>query len=725
MIFRFYLNDTLVDEPVGFDATKIKMTRSEAYHGILAETDSQSVEFYGNGYEILKQAYDTNSIDASVILKIEYACTDSFELLGEYSITFYNSEWYCGDDCYCKVGIERKGCIYQLKNAIDTKVNLDAIVGIDGITSIGDYQYLGKKISIPSKTIRYTNQVDSENEITQDFTTDINGSFGGGTTGLMQVEHWLPFETIKLNEIDDLYSLPTWDKNFGAINSTVADNFNIFTANPKSVVCTDSTYNFNLQSTGVLKFNTSATLFPIAVTFYVTKWSGGAFSSILYSDLLTNTGSGFNYEFRWNISDTFSTILNTKDQILMYVFLNAQKTTSGSFTDYIITHEKNNSFTTVLDSLCPATDCKTYMVNEALSKTSEYITNGCLKVYSDYLGRTDSEPYNSNNDGCGGMIALTKGQLLRQLDIRLLGKDSPVFSLSFNDILKALDCIYGIGYTIEQQNNDEILRVENWEYFYQNNIMIDIGTVSITKKPRLSLFIKNYKTGYSKYEAEETNGLDEFLTEREYSTKLINNDITVDKICQFIASGYAIELTRRQTYDNTKDWRFDDDTFLICTKRYNNEIIVEQGNIIDANNIIDPNTILNYRISPVRMAMNLFRYITTFIKNTKELIFSNGKGNISAEGQLSSFCSIETGVISEKQNLLQNDFISDQTELFNPELHEIENVPLTFEQYKSIKSNPHGLIGYKCDGNQLYGWVQSLEYSFVDGDATFILIPKK
>jgi len=262
------------------------------------------------------------------------------------------------------------------------------------------------------------------------------------------------------------------------------------------------------------------------------------------------------------------------------------------------------------------------------------------------------------------------------------------------------------------------------QYFYQDNILADIGLVSITKRPRLSLYIKNFKTGYSKYEAEQFNGLDEFLTERDYTTKLVNNNNTLERVCQFIASGYAIELTRREGNLNTKDWRFDADTFLICTKRDGLDIAVEQGNINSPANIIDPTTILNFRISPARMAMNLFKYLTSFIKGTKELIFSSGKGNIAAEGELDSVCSIEAGVISEKQNLTQTDFAGSQSGLFTAELHEIENVPLTFEQYKTIRANPHGLIAYKCDNTQLYGWIQSLEYSFVDGDATLILIPK-
>jgi hypothetical protein len=59
-----------------------------------------------------------------------------------------------------------------------------------------------------------------------------------------------------------------------------------------------------------------------------------------------------------------------------------------------------------------------------------------------------------------------------------------------------------------------------------------------------------------------------------------------------------------------------------------------------------------------------------------------------------------------------------------PELHKIEGVPFTFQQYKSLQANPHGLFAYKCDETQRYGWVQECSYSFVGGTIDLILIPK-
>jgi hypothetical protein len=122
--------------------------------------------------------------------------------------------------------------------------------------------------------------------------------------------------------------------------------------------------------------------------------------------------------------------------------------------------------------------------------------------------------------------------------------------------------------------------------------------------------------------------------------------------------------------------------------------------------------------------MAWFQFITTFLKTTKELLFSSGKGNTAAEGELISVCSIASGVVSEKENITQSLFFEDQNGIYLPELHEIQKVPFTFQQYKLVQANPHGLFAYSCDATQSYGWLQEISYDFVNGEADLILIPK-
>lgn len=750
MVFRFYINSTLVDEPVGFDATKIKLKRSDNYHGIMAESDNQTVEIYGNGYTILKALYDADGIDAVATMLIQYKCGDEFVDLGEYSITFYNSEWYCGEDCYCKIGLERKGCLYKLTNAIDTKVDMDAAMCIDGVTSMADYEWMGKEIDVPSKSILLTDSAKSEEEITQSFNDILGGIDEHGwnedpsLTGTFRGLWTIPFGEIGFDEFGEFVPLPTLDLWSGGtdldINTDLLnkDNAIYLNVDRNDIKCLTTEIEIRLKLKARLTIDTTASYSVIfsggnpSMSINIMKsdevYGPGTIISSNYATLVSTVGTVATWE--WDIDTTVNTTLTSVDtKIYLYGFYAYLRTTTGVM-NLDFTTDADSLFTLTTLSICDSTPAKVYLVNEALSHTAEYVTNNCLRVYSEFLGRTDSQPYNMFADGCGGMLALTYGLFLRQIEKVKETNAKPVFSLSFQDIINAIDAIYGIGFTIEQRSDVDVLRVENWEYFYNDTVITDIGSVTVKKKPDLNLHIKNFKTGYSRYEAEEYNGLDEFLTEREYSTKLVNHNKTLEKECKFIASGYAIEITRRKGNDNTKDWRFDNDTFILCVERggsygYTGEgIIVEQANITNDANILDAPTVLNFRISPARMAMRWFKYLTTFIKDVKELVFTSGKGNIAAEGELESGCKIDSGVISEKQNLLETDFLYSQIPLFSAELHEVNDVPFTHEQYKLVKANPEGLIAYSCDGVQSYGWIKEIEYSFVDGSADFILIPK-
>lgn len=724
MQYRFYINDIEVDEPVGFDATKVTLKRSEMWHGVMVETSDETMEFYGGGFQILKGLYDASGIDAVAVLRIDYLCDSEVLDSVSYNITFYEYAEYCGDDCYCSVGIERTGCFYKFRNAMDTKVNLDAVKSIDKVTDLVDYEYLGKEIEVPSKTIVLTNLGKINEEQYQEWQTDVSNTF---TYPSGNYEFFIfPALEQTFSEIDefDTNALTEWWLN-PETEGEVGAPFFVFN-NSFTGICNDNT---EFRITGRMIFDFYSDISGLAanptIKIAILKRKVDTSYEVLYtgSDLMVNVGNIHSCEADVTF-DTTETI-DVGEELLFSILFNFGALGGTLINEMNIRFYPESYLQITNNSLCDATNCKTYMVNETLSHISEYVTDNCLRVYSEYLGRNDSQPFNFDNDGCGGMLALTNGLFLRRLEYTNTADEQTLFSLSFNDVLNAVNSIYPLGFTVENNGDIEVLRIENWEYFYNDTILFDIGTVAVKKEPNLALHFKNYKTGYSKYEAEEFNGLDEFLTEREYTTNLVNHNQQLDKICQFIASGYAIETTRRKGNSDSKDWRFDNDTFILAVERgAYNTIEVEQGNITDAENIIDADTVLNFRLSPARMAMNWFRYLMTFKKSLKELLFSSGKGNISAGGQLVSSCSIDTGVILENQNLTQNDINSDVTQLFDAELHTIDEFNLTFRQYLTFKNNPHGLMSYNCGNGTLYGWIKELKYNNVEGVASAIIIPK-
>lgn len=734
MNFKFYINDIEINEPIGFDATVIKLVRSENYHGVLAEYNEENFEIYASEhkevYGILKSLYDEFGIDSEATFKVEYICSDEEPITKEYAITFYDAEFNCGNDCFIRIGIQRKGCLYQLKNGADTKVNLDAQYSIDGVTGLVPYDYLGKEIEIPSKTILLTNNAVVTDDIIYDLdeSIDWNGIDETGAFGSIII---VPFDTIKFDEFGTFAPISTLTIYNGTptTEDLKTDDATYINTETFGIKCETSLFSLKIKQKATFVIETSASYSITADPIIVIGRSivGGEPVDVLYTStatLVSTIGFVKTWEFDFETSFDFDLTggLTGYNLLDIYFYFRINKTTTG-FINAELTFDKDSYIDIQTLSLCESTQAKTYMVNEAISRVCEFVTNDCMRVYSDYLGRTDSQPYNFDSDGCGGMLTLTQGTFLRQLE--KITPNKYIFALSFNDIMNAINAIENVGYSIENINGEDVVRVENWEYFYKNDVVIDLGSVTVRKKPNLKLHFKNYKTGYSKYEAEEFNGLDEFLTEREYTTLLKNHDGKLEKVCEFVASGYAIEITRRKGNTNSKDWRFDNDTFILCTERTGyNDMAIEQGNIINSTNIIDPPTILNYRISPARMAMNWFKYATTFIKGIKQLIFSSGKGNIIAQGELLNDCKIDKGVISENQNILEADFIENIIYDLVAEIDVITDCPFSFQQNKALELNPHGLIRYECDGVEHYGWLNRVSYSMTKGTADFEIISK-
>ena len=112
------------------------------------------------------------------------------------------------------------------------------------------------------------------------------------------------------------------------------------------------------------------------------------------------------------------------------------------------------------------------------------------------------------------------------------------------------------------------LRVEPWHHFYNDEVIMYCRNINKIKRTLYEKEIySSFQFGYQKWEAEQYNGLDEFLTKRNYRTTLkqINNKLA--KLSAFVFSGYAMEITRRIGNNNSKDWRYDKDVFGICITR--------------------------------------------------------------------------------------------------------------------------------------------------------------
>jgi hypothetical protein len=147
---------------------------------------------------------------------------------------------------------------------------------------------------------------------------------------------------------------------------------------------------------------------------------------------------------------------------------------------------------------------------------------------------------NYSTSGYNSQILLTKvGD-----DSWLLANHAPMFT-SFQEMIEALNCIYAVGFGLERDTNRsgdyQYIRVEPITHFYDDTLTImDCPNVdSVETDTQAGEAISIFKTGYSKWEAEEANGLDEFLSAGNTAPRLSTLRKTLDKQCKYIASGYA------------------------------------------------------------------------------------------------------------------------------------------------------------------------------------------
>ena len=260
------------------------------------------------------------------------------------------------------------------------------------------------------------------------------------------------------------------------------------------------------------------------------------------------------------------------------------------------------------------------------------------------------------------------------------------------------------------------------------------GAGVIVKRISMAPIEENLIAEAIKWEAEQYTGLDEFLTKRSYRTTLTGVKNDLNKLSKFIGSGYALEITRRKGNDDSKDWRYDKDTFIICVKIYVvpiinlPRIVPEMGNVTNPQNIIDPDSLYNYRISPVRNAMRWMNKILVSYRQFNpdaKIIFTDGDGNYFAEGEMqSALCRLEAGIVAENQTLNSASFgDSDNAKPFLLPERVLYDYPMNSREYRRIKNNPYGAIYFENSYDSGLGYIDSMKYKPEEGMAFFNLIP--
>lgn len=711
---RFHINDLEIAEPRGYAGIVQNILRDESTHGIIFEASASDLFFTGPAAEYLINEKRTKGLKAEVVFLAEYKCSGEFKEEIKGKLNFGRAKEVCGTQCGIYLPVEQTNCTMLIKNRYDQKVDLDSTTAFDGVTPLEVYDKLGITIAMPAKEL----------------------SVGASGTVLPEKDR-VNFSIFPESIGSRYYIRPTYGN---VINETITNtnlNPSVFAASndgvsdsvltpvillEEDIDCFDGEFTYEFRFKGYMN------LVGFGDTAYLKIVKGSLDVGETFPDDLTVLHQ---YDFPivdltvgpFDQSFSGTTTLNIGEGI--WGFFEVHQVTLDEAASYVEFDPETSVNITAVRS-CPGTEAKVYALNETISRVVEAITNGCLKVKSDLYGRTDSQPYSSSEDGCGSLRVVNSGLQLRNAE------DAKLF-LSIKDIFEGLNPIDNIGFGVEPDDyrvGFDVLRIEGVEHFYQDNEILSCPLVpNIEFEIDESGHYSTIRVGYEKWQIENTSGLDEFNSTREYRTSLssVNNQLNI--VSKWVTGGYPIEQTRQQSFASTgsADTKFDNDTFLYSVIKTLYSFEIEQGNVTNAANIFSPGSVYNWRLRPYYNLMRWMKSIGASYTNltdvSNKLFFTSGTGNYLASGEMTStFCKMENGPKAENASVGAGDFTEDQyTPLWRPEYAKY-TYPLSVEQYHNLKQNPYGYISFQCgNGAWLKGFIKGVRWQTTKGEAEFQL----
>ena len=704
MIWQFKINGTEVDEPIGWDAVAITLTRSVDYWG-LENIYSDNITFWDSGADIIRTAYEADGIDADLTFEANYDCGDGAGFVPFVS-GILNCFFYQILNNQVTVKIEPSGFHRDIKNNIDTPINILSNKSIDGspLSAFTPFD-----LGLHSKVIVQQGAMDVNPALTDQSVLGVNDASFNAIYVPMQI---ITDEFKGLNEGSIIFDIQP------AVGPYISQP--LFTA----PIAGDYTFTYDLDLT-IYETTTVPRIFDMEMAFGF----NGANVSVV-SPATHHSQNGGTISVVQAGSGTFTLHMNAGEY--MYLFTALYNSTPNRSADLRQVVRKAN-FSVYSKGVYKPSTCKAFLIHEVFAILAESMTGiqDCFR--SDYFGQTNSFPHQYSAAGCGAWSAITNGLAIR----KMLNKNGALYNISttFKEFFENVDAIFNIGMRVQIENGREILRVEPKEYFFNSSKIFSVFSVSdMNKTPAVEYIYNTYDNGYDKWNLNITgsNAIDEFNSKHSYTLPVKKSNTGLIKISKFIASGYLIEQTRRLqflTYP-TNDFETDNDLFIICTNRteitsdkyttpnpiptiYAAGMVSERDeNFTGVTNVLDVPSNYNYRISPTRIAANWYKWISgsIFKHPDRDIRFVSAQGNYLEGDTMINDC-VTISTVEQNQNMVKSEInIIDSTPIFNPEYLTF-TYPISFDQFVNILANAEKAIGVSCSsGSQYAGFILSMKY---------------
>lgn len=528
--------DTVIDEPVGWDAIEWVLSRDRDWHGINFEYtgDQTNLTFIQKeAVAIIENAYRIDGPDAVVLLKWKLA-------YGSEELTMQTLRLQL--DRRKKSGYtvnlpaERRGLHPDLKARWSTPVGMTMGETLDGT---------GTAIVPPSPVqLILHGQVIKQTTTTEQDTPDEDTgwvSFDNSPKTIKAFFIYFPLANPKPNELDisgaPLYGIST---------------------SPDTPVFT-SKYNGKLKVVFDVDFFLDCRLQKRAISINppdIRDWQLSLRMGPGGNDTVgpTKTGiatgrflNGVRYfgRIEYEINLTIGQIF-----YLYGVFQFTGSRDNWKGTDVRVTYYKTK-FNMEFRAQEKSSACLAYRIPDVLNQVLTAATGKPDRILAPYY-----------ESGFGSRRLLMSGMMLRNFTVL----DKPM-KTSLQEIFASLQAVDAIGFGYQpQEDGEDKLFIQKLTSFYGNREILALADYTVIEEETDSSLIHNkIEIGYDTYADEGPQTLDEFCTKHTYATPLKAGS-TYSQISPYVASGYALEMTRREQFADkpTDSTTYDEKVFMVC-----------------------------------------------------------------------------------------------------------------------------------------------------------------
>jgi hypothetical protein len=265
------------------------------------------------------------------------------------------------------------------------------------------------------------------------------------------------------------------------------------------------------------------------------------------------------------------------------------------------------------------------------------------------------------------------------------------FSMSFMQWWEGADPIMNLGLGYEEGGSPGATQIYigKKSEFYDSEESVQLwGVNNIEIEFDQELLTKTVEVGFKDWDVEAEAGNDDPQTRKTYRTRYKSFGKPFQIISSFYAASAGIEETRRNRKESGKDWRLDEDIFIIATRNNATEVELFDGSPNGITGLLNSETRYNVRLTPARMMQFWLDFLSGQLYETypaEKFYYARGEGNTEMSWEGDGTCAIGT-LAEDDDQVLESDY------LMQPELYTFNHY-LTWDQYLTIRNNRKKAIG--------------------------------